>query len=918
MHHKFLFLALLNGFFLLSGCQTKDPGMNREIEFSSLLCEYEENPLGIDNPAPRLTWIPENTLQGGFQTAWQVLVSDSPEMLDRDEGNIWDSGRVFSSQSAQVEYEGKPLQTARKYYWKVRIWDQAGKPSSYSRTAGWETGLLEPQDWDPEWISAPRVFDWAERDRQRKQLDRNAPPGPGERAPLFRKSFLLKDSIDRARLYVSGLGYYESWINGRKAGDQVLDPAFTDYERTVLYETHDVTGLLTPGRNAIGIMLGNGWYDMASRGVWSFDRAPWRDDPVLGMILRVDYRDGTSEFIRSDSSWKCFPGPITFNSIRQGEFYDARLEQSGWTDAGYDDRNWHPVRPVDGPKGKLRSQVMPPIRITEKLDPVSITKLPGNIWVCDFGQNIAGFGEISMSLPEGTRIRLIYSEKLHENGTVDQRNIDGLVAQDPFQTDEYIANGRDSANWHPRFVYHGFQYIQIEGFPGELQAENIRACVVHTDFARKGRFECSDPLLNRIQLNSEWSFLNNYHGYPTDCPHREKNGWTGDAQLANDMALFNYRVEGAYDKWLDDIVDSQLESGMIPAIVPTGGWGYHWGNGPAWDFALFILPWNMYVYSGDRQVLERYYPSMQKYLDFLGGTTDDLIIRWGLGDWVPARTLTPPELITTAYYHEQAEIASKIAETLGYVEDRQQYLDLAHRIRTAFNDHFVSDDPPGVGNGSQTSLGCALYFDMLDPVMAGPVLQQLIDRIQHDEWNLDFGVLGSKFVPNALAESGHQKTAYEMINTEDFPGWGNWVKQGATTLWEDWQGESSRNHMFFGDVSAWFYKYLAGIRPDERQPGFSHFYIDPFFPDDLQWVNAEVDTWYGRIACNWKKMPRGISVSLAVPFNTSATVRLREARNLQIREIKTDAPMEVERTEPEKDVTEFTLRAGNYELIFER
>jgi alpha-L-rhamnosidase len=912
----FFYLAFL-GLLLVYSCQTRDADMNNQLKFQSLYCEYEEDPMGIDNPAPRLTWIVYNTLPGGFQTAYQVLVSDDPATLAKDEGNIWNSGKIFAGQSAQVEYEGQTLKTGRKYFWKVRIWDQNDRISHYSQAASWEMGLLQPADWDTDWISAPRVFDWAERDRQRKELARDAPPEPGERAPLFRKEFTLKDSIAGGRLYISGLGYYESLINGRKTDDHVLDPAFTDYDKTVLYVTHDVSDLLRPGLNAIGVLLGNGWYDMASRGVWSFDRAPWRNDPVLGLILRIDYRDGSSEYLRSDSTWKCFPGPITFNSIRQGEIYNSRLEQPGWTDPGFDDSDWYPVRRVDGPEGKLRSQTMPPIRITERLDPVSIKQLPGNTWVCDFGQNIAGFAEIAMSLPAGTGIRLKYGEKLYENGLVDQRNIDGLVAQDPFQTDEYIAGEKGSAAWHPRFVYHGFQYVQVEGFPGELKKENIRACVVHTDFVKKGSFECSDTLLNRIQQNTEWSFLNNYHGYPTDCPQREKNGWTGDAQLANDMALFNYQVETAYDKWLQDIADAQLSTGIIPAIVPTGGWGYHWGNGPAWDFALFILPWNMFVYSGDRQVLEKYYPVMQQYLNFLGNTTDDLIVRWGLGDWVPARTTTPPELITTAYYFEQVNIASKIAQVLGRFDDEQQYRELAGRIRTAFHEHFVTGNPLKVGNGSQTSLGCALYFDLLDPAMAALVAEQLADNIRDDEWNLDFGVLGSKFVPNALVKSGHPETAYEMINTVDFPGWGNWVHQGATTLWEDWQGESSRNHIFFGDVSAWFYKYLAGIRPDEQQPGFSHFFIEPYFPDDLQWVNAEVDTWLGRITCNWKKSTRGISATLTVPFNTTATVRLREARNLQIREIIQDAAVEVELSGSGDGKEEFTLRAGEYELKFE-
>jgi alpha-L-rhamnosidase len=918
MKNRFIVQKILFIFLLFSSCQPGEGLINKDLEFQVLLCEYQEDPLGIDNPAPRLTWMMGNTIPGGFQTAYQVMVSDSPEELGKNMGSIWDSGKIFSGRSTQVEYQGHTLETGKRYYWKVRIWDQADQPSAFSEMAWWEMGLLEPEAWSSEWISAPRVFDWAKKDQQRKDLSRNAPPEMGERAPLFRKVISTGDSILKARLYISGLGYYEMYLNGQKVGDHVLDPAFTDYDKTVLYATYDMTHSLQAGDNVLGIILGNGWYNMASRGVWSFDRAPWRDDPALKLMLRIEYTDGTVQQIRSDSTWKCSPSPVFFNSIRQGEFYDARLEQPGWSEPGFDDGQWQAVRIVPGPKGTLTSQIMPPIKIMDKLSPVSIRRTLKNTWVCDFGQNTAGFAELSLSLPAGKRIRLKYGEKLYPNGTVDQSNIDGLVAQDPFQTDEYITRGGSKEIWHPRFVYHGFQYVEVEGFPGELSDENIRACVVHTAFRKKGHFECSNDLLNQIQHNTEWSFVNNFHGYPTDCPHREKNGWTGDAQLANDMALFNYEVERAYDKWLNDIVDSQLESGIIPAIVPTGGWGYHWGNGPAWDYALFILPWNMYVYAGDSQVLKKYYPNIQKYLEFLSGTTDDWIIRWGLGDWVPVKTTTPPELITTAYFYQQCQVAAKMAETLGYYEDQEKYLNMAEKIRKAFNKHFVMKVPPWIGNGSQTSLGCALYFSLLDSTHAEVALQQLINNVRASDLNLDFGVLGSKFVPNALARAGRVDIAYTMINTTNFPGWGNWVSRGATTLWEDWKGESSRNHVFFGDVSAWFYNYLAGIIPDDKIPGFKHFYIAPHFPEDLQWVKAHTDSYHGRIESNWKKEGSSTILNVYIPFNTSATIRLDKVRNIRIQESDSGDELKPEIIKTSGEKFEMMLKAGTYELVLEK
>jgi alpha-L-rhamnosidase len=619
--------------------------------------------------------------------------------------------------------------------------------------------------------------------------------------------------------------------------------------------------------------------------------------------------------ITSDSTWKCSPGPIIFNAIRQGETYDARLEKEGWMLPGYDESDWYDVRLVRGPEGIMRSQSMPPIRITEKRNPVQVRKIQNNIWVCDFGQNIAGFAELSVSAESGTRIVMKYGEKLYPDGTVDQRNIDGLVAEKPFQTDQYITNGKGPETWHPRFVYHGFRYVEVRGFPGTLSPDQIKACIVHTDFEKKGTFETSSKLVNRIQQNTEWSFVNNFHGYPTDCPHREKNGWTGDAQLASEMALYNFQVETAYDKWIRDILDVQLASGMIPAIVPTGGWGYYWGNGPAWDYALLVIPWNTYLYSGDRQMLEKYYPYMVKYMSFLTSTAENHIVRWGLGDWVPVRTTTPPELITTAYYYQDAVLMSRMSSILGEKEDMEYFRDLAGKIKNAFQDEFT-DRTNGLnaGNGSQTSLGCALYFSLLDSTDNDIIAEKLIHQIRESDLNLDFGVLGSKFVPNALALNGYREEAFKMIHNEKFPGWGNWVSRGATTLWEDWEGEASRNHVFFGDVSAWFYKFLAGIQVDEKNPGFKHFFIRPFFPEALSWVNAEVQSYYGNIVSKWTRHDDKIELDITIPFNTSATIELQDVVEVMVTDLVNGEKVELMKVQNNKENFSSRLGSGKYRI----
>lgn len=856
---------------ILSSCTQVSEIQKADITFEKLYCDYQENPLGIDNLAPRLTWIAKSAKSTGHQSAYQILVSTALESINKNDGDIWDSGKVRSDQSAQVPYAGPSLKSRVRYFWKVRIWDENDHVSEYSQPNSWSMGLLLPVAWQSKWISAPKLFDWSARDMARKQLGKNAPPEREEPAPIFRKAFTLTGNIKSAHAYVSGLGYYELYLNGKKIGKNMLDPAFTAYDKTVLYTTYDITDLLKDDANALGVMLGNGWYNMFSRGVWSFDKSVWRNDPTVRIQLRILYNNGKVESIISDEDWKSFPGPVVFNSIRQGEEFDARLEPEGWSKPGFDDSQWFPVRLVQGPQGIMTAQSLPPIQEMQYVEPVKIYKTKRGTWVCDFGQNMAGYVQLQIDTEEGKRIQFKYGEKLNRDGTVDQSNIDGLVADSPFQTDIYTTKGGGVEIWHPRFTYHGFQYVEIDGFPGIPNKENIKACLVSTSFEKKGTFECSSELLNQIQHNAEWSFLSNFHGYPTDCPHREKNGWTGDAQLAADMALYNFHVESAFDKWVNDIVDSQLPSGMVSAIVPTGGWGYYWGNGPAWDYAMIILPWNMYLHSGDRQVLEKYYPAMRKYMSFLTSTAENYIVRWGLGDWVPLKTQTPAELITTAYFYHDAVLLAKMAEILGQQDDVLEYRELAQNIKDAFVSTYYDEQKSTIGNGSQTSMSCALYFGLLNAEVSSTVVDNLVSSLDSDKLNMDVGVLGAKYLPNVLAENGKIKKAYDMINTTDFPGWGYWVSQGATTLWEDWEGQNSRNHIFFGDVSAWFYKYLAGIQLDESAPGYKHFFIEPFFPDDLSWVNASIDTYIGRITSNWEKDDEAIVMNVEIPYNSTAT-----------------------------------------------
>ena len=843
------------------------------VHVSSLTCNNKSNPLGIDT-MPAFSWQLASDDRAQVQTAYQVQVATSNEKLENGTADVFDSDKVLSDQSAFIKLVLPELESSQRYFWRIRVWDKKDSVSAWSDIAWFETGLLNPTDWRAQWISAPVLFDWQAVDSRRKRIPKDAPPELPEPAPLFRKDFSIDKKIVQARAYISGLGYHELYLNGEKVGDHLLDPAFTRYDKRVLYVTHDITDKLSQGDNAVGVMLGNGWYNLTSRGVWGYDYAAWRDDPTLLCQIKILFQDGSETWIISDDSWACAPGPVIFNSIRQGEWYDARREQSGWNTAGFDDSTWHPVRRVRGPQGELTAQSLPPVRIHASLRPKTMTRIDNGHYLVDFGQNMAGFVELIVNGKSGDEIEIVYAEKV-KDGCVDQSNIDGLVASTPFQTDRYMCKGGGEERWHARFAYHGFQYVEVSGFPGELTKDNLLAHAISTSFQHQSSFECSNELINQIQEATLWSYRNNFVGYPTDCPQREKNGWTGDAQLAAEAGLFNFDALTSYKKWLQDIADEQQPSGEIAAIIPTAGWGYYWGNGPAWDSAFLLIPYYLYVYTGDLSPILQHYNQMKRYVDFLTREkTQNGIVSWGLGDWCHEKTDTPAEITSTGYYFMDAKLIAFFAELLGKAEDAQKYAALAHEIRDAFKREFVNVKKGTVGNNSQTALSCALYQGIVDSSNADKIVESLIQNVIKNDNKLDFGILGAKYTLNALSDYGHDKLAYQLINHTDYPGWGHWISRGATTLWEDWKGQSSLSHIMFGDVSAWFYKNIAGIQPDPEQPGFQHFYVRPFFSADMSWAKADVKSPFGTIHSEWQRQGDVIELMIRVPVNCRATVQL--------------------------------------------
>ena len=825
---------------LLSACCA---GTALALEVENLRCEYLAKPNGIDVLQPRLSWLLDSDRRGEKQTAYQVIVTCPL-------GVLWDSGKVASDQSIQVEYAGKPLSSRQACEWKVRVWDKDGKPSAWSKPATWTMGLLKPEDWQAKWIGSPSA-------------ELVAP------APLLRKTFTVTQPVKRATVYVTGLGFYELHLNGGKVGDHEMDPGFTRYDRRVLYATHDVTPQIHRGANTIGMMLGNGWYNYSVPTGWDYEKAVWRAQPKMILQLELELADGSVQTIVSDEGWQTTSGPVMFNALLNGEFYDARREISGWDRGDAGNGNWVAAKVVAPPIGIFSAQMAPPVKVTQTVKPVKLTQPKLGVFIYDLGQNLAGVAELTLQGPAGTEVELKYGEKLNPDGTLNQDELKMYAKTGDFQTDRYTLKGQGTEVWRPRFVYHGFQYVQVTGFPGTPTLKNLRALAMNAAFETAGQFECSNELLNQIQHNTLWSARANFYSFPTDCPQREKNGWTGDAHLAAEACLYNFDMAANYTKWLEDIQDEQQTNGVLPCIIPTGGTGYVWGNGPAWDSAYLLIPWDLYLYRGDRRILGEHYENFKSYVDYVSRRATNHIANFGLGDWCSAKTTTPERITSTGYFYRDASIVADIAGMLGKKDDAVKYAALAADIKQAFNRNFPELK-------SQTALGCALYQGLAEPANCPALVQQLAANVESKSNHLDCGNLGAKYLLHALSDNGRAEVAYEVATQTTMPSWGYWIKIGATTLLEHWNDHEkqglSRNHIMFGDISAWFYESLAGIRPDAAAPGFKHIILKPAVVGDLKWVKAHYDSPYGRIGSEWKYERGTFTWKVSVPPNSTATV----------------------------------------------
>lgn len=831
------------------------------LTLNHLTADSQTNPIGIDNPQPRLGWLLQSAQRGTLQTAYAIQAAATQAALETGQAGLWDSGRVASDQSAYLVYAGAPLASRQRVWWRVKVWDGSGRESPWSGAAWFELGLLQPSDWQADWIGAPIQVGQSQA-----------------YAPYFRKPFPVSGKVRSARVYVCGLGYYELSINGARVSDHVLDPAFTRYDRRALYVTYDVTALLAAGENAVGVVLGNGLYNQTMPDAWHFNVTPWRGNPCLRFQLEIEYEDGQRARVASGPGWKTSPGPIRANATRSGESYDARLEMPGWDRHGFDDKTWLPAIVVSGPAGALRAQSLPPIKVMQTIEPDSLSEPEPGVFVFDMGQGFAGWAQLRLYGPAGAQVTLRYGEKLDARGRLDQTNINMHVYEGEVQTDHYALKGQGYEVYEPHFAYHGFRYVELTGFPGRPGLDNLRGRVVYTSFERGGSFECSNDLINRIQRATVWSYTSNFHGYPTDCPHREKNGWTGDAHLAAEAGLYNFQSETAYRKWLEDFADEQQPSGELPGIVPTSGWGYQWGNGPCWDSAYLLIPWYLYLYKGDLGALAQHYQGMKRYVDYVRGRSPSGLASFGLGDWVPPfgnpeDYTAPLTLMATAYYYMDVTILARAAGLLGKTADAAELRDLAARIRTAFNARFYDTASGLYASGSQSAQSAALACGLVEPRQVRKVARQLVAEIRQQNWRINAGIHGAKFILNALSAADRGGVAYRLVVQRRYPSWGYMIDQGATTLWEEFNGTSSLMHIMFGDVSAWFYKQLAGLTPVLDQPGFKRAHICPWLAPGLDWVKAEHTTVYGVYKITMEQHPGGrLSLDVTIPANATAEV----------------------------------------------
>ena len=851
-------------------------------EVQNLRCEYLINPLGIDVCAPRLGWQIRSDLRGDKQVAYQVMVASTPELLAKNVGDRWDSGKLPSDQSIQVEYAGKPLKSRMACFWKVRVWDKDGKVSAWSQPALWSMGLLKPEDWQARWI------EFVGKDTN------------SVAAIYLRKEFNPAKKVKRATAYVCGLGLFDLFLNGSKVSDHLMDPALSSYDKRRFYVSFDITKELKSGANAVGVILGNGryWGKMHSR---VFGR------PTLLAQIELEYADGTTAKITTDEYWKATDqGPIRANNEYDGEIYDARMEMTRWADAGFDDKAWSGVHLVGVSKAILQSQMIEPMRVTQRLKPISVTRSPKpDTWLVDFGQNFYGIVNLRVKGNSGTQVGLLNAYSLMADGTLLTANNRAAKC-----TDVYILKGGGTEEWHPTFRGQGLRRVEVSGFPGTPTAKNFEGLVIHTDMANVGNFECSNPLINRIHQNMRWGFRAFLRSVPLDPDRDERQGWNGDPAKDAESEAWNFHVAAIYNKWIDDHRYDQRPNGQLPTMTPNYQSG--WKLDVVWPSTMTLIPEMIHDYYADRRIIERNYDAMKAFVNY-GQSLKNVkgyIPASAFGDWCDVSCMGPKTdrvdrfgkklrwelgttdsgLLSTAYQYNNERLLAKFARLLSRTEEAARYEAIAAQTKENFNHEFLDSITGGYVGGTQCAQVVPLAFGLVPAHHRAKVIDVLVEDIMVKcQGHLSVGLVGMQWLMQVLSDAGRPDVAYLLASQTTQPSWGYMVEKGATTPWERWDtntGDQSMNSemllILAGNLDAWFYQTLAGINADPGNPGFKHFTIAPKLVGDLKWVQSHFDSPYGRIVSNWKLEGKNLALEITVPANTTATVYIPSGNADQI------------------------------------
>jgi alpha-L-rhamnosidase len=871
------------------------PVFAQQLKVADLSCEYRGNPLGIESQTPNLSWKLESTNHNVVQTAYQILVSDNITDLKNNIGTIWDSKKIVTNQSIQLKYKGKLLNAAKTYYWKVKIWDNQNH-TSWSKVATWQMGLLTKADWSgAKWIAYEKLADSNTSilpiDGKKDKFNSN------NVLPLLRKSFIVTKTIKKATVFISGLGHFEMSLNGQKVGDHFLDPGWTKYDKEALYVTFDLTKQLQRGENVIGVMLGNGFYYIPPIKERYRKLKVAFGYPKMICKLLIQYDDGTFSTVISNETWQTAPSPITFSSIYGGEDYNANLERKDWDLPKFNASGWKTPLVVDGPK--LNSQKEEPVKIFENFTAKAITQV-GKDWVYDLGQNASGIIELKVQGKKGDTVHIIPAELLKADGSVNQKSSGSPVYFN------YVLKGEGIETWRPRFTYYGFRYLQVKGAAPILKANKGNEAIIedliglHIRNAAKpvGSFESSNDLFNKTFNLIDWAIKSNMVSVFTDCPQREKLGWLEQVHLMGSSIRYNYDVAPLFRKCLQDMKNSQTAEGLIPEIAPEYV-KFEWGgdmfrDSPEWGSTSILMPWYLYKWYGDEQVLGENYSMMKRYIDYLATKSDHHILSQGLGDWYDlgpkppgVSQLTPMGITATAIYYHDLRIMELIAAHIGNRADAVKYNKLANEVRNAFNLKFFNETTKQYGTGSQAANAMAVYMELVEPKYKEAVIANIIKDIRDRNNSLTAGDIGYRYLLRVLEDAGRSDVIFDMNSRSDVPGYGMQLAKGATALTESWAAlpTVSNNHFMLGHLMEWFYSGVGGIRMEEGSVAFNKIKIYPEIVGDLTFAKTSYQSPYGLISTNWKKTSTGLSLEVTIPVNTTALVympakQLKELNNL--------------------------------------